>query len=320
MNQSIREVYLRFADKVEPTSAAWARVCRWVTATPWLCHRLDRLPEDRRQPRLFLAACRYLGLDQEIDDDLMRFDWLVDDWWEQIRELMLSRPSHVDEVGRCAVFVPLLAGLPQPVRLVELGANLGLYLNLDRYHYRSQDRQAAGSRADVGPELVYEQVGQAPEDPGGLVVADRLGVGPRPLRSPTADDAKWLRTLAWPDSRREKLLDGALAVLRDHPVRLLEGQIPEAVVWLEAEVARLRAGSGSVVIMHSGLWSDLPKSARKQVASFIQDSGAHHLSFEPPRAIPGLAAPDPGRPYWVAALDGQARAVACPAGTWVQWL
>ncbi|RRD46686.1 hypothetical protein [Arachnia propionica] len=74
-------------------------------------------------------------------------------------------------------------------------------------------------------------------------------------------------------------------------------------------VARMRVGRGVGFVVG---W--LRVSPRRRGA------GVHHLSFEGPRIMPGISAPRPSRPHFVAALDGRALAVASPHGRWVDWL
>jgi hypothetical protein len=50
---------------------------------------------------------------------------------------MLARRTQTNEAARCAVLLPALALLPQPLALIEVGASAGLCLLYDewRYHY-----------------------------------------------------------------------------------------------------------------------------------------------------------------------------------------
>ena len=48
---------------------------------------------------------------------------------------MLERRTQTNEPARCALMLPLLAALPQPLALLEVGASAGLCLLPDRYGY-----------------------------------------------------------------------------------------------------------------------------------------------------------------------------------------
>ncbi|WP_185744387.1 DUF2332 domain-containing protein [Arachnia propionica] len=320
--QGIRELYETFARETAPTSPLWERVCLWVTRSPRICTVLERLPEDKQQPNLFLAALKYLGLHGTFDDgDDWYFEAVVEDRWEEIRQLILTRCTQTNEAGRCTVLAPILASLPQPVHLVELGASAGLTLQPDRYHYDLGDGVVPGSRADEGaPVLATTMTGLAPASPERLVIGERLGVDARPVHL-GKDDLAWLRALVWPgEEDREEQLVLAAGVQRQHPARILQGVLPEAFVWLDREIRAWAELPGSVVVMHSAFAMYLDRAQRMELTRHLADLGVHHLSFEGPRIMPGISAPRPSRPHFVAALDGRALAVASPHGRWVDWL
>ena len=60
-------------------------------------------------------------------------------------------PPQTNEAGRCAVLLPVLAALPQPLALLEVGASAGLCLYPDRYAYRYGDHGDRLRR--TGPRL-----------------------------------------------------------------------------------------------------------------------------------------------------------------------
>ena len=62
---------------------------------------------------------------------------------------IMSRATQTNEVGRCATLLPLLASLPGPLALLEVGCSAGLCLFPDRYSYRF-----TGSRGDVAVDPV----------------------------------------------------------------------------------------------------------------------------------------------------------------------
>ncbi len=61
---------------------------------------------------------------------------------------MTTRSTQTSEPGRCATLLLLLARLPQPLALLEVGASAGLCLLPDRYGY---DYQVAGRHQRLIP-------------------------------------------------------------------------------------------------------------------------------------------------------------------------
>ncbi|MBV8998283.1 MAG: DUF2332 family protein [Solirubrobacterales bacterium] len=54
---------------------------------------------------------------------------------DEIATVMASRRTQTNEPARCATLLPVLARLPQPLALVEVGAAAGLCLLPDYYAY-----------------------------------------------------------------------------------------------------------------------------------------------------------------------------------------
>ena len=54
---------------------------------------------------------------------------------DALRAVMLERSTQTNEPGRCAALLPVLAGLPEPLALLEVGASAGLCLLPDFYGY-----------------------------------------------------------------------------------------------------------------------------------------------------------------------------------------
>ena len=113
-----------------PTYFEWASAIAHDDVALAMIHQL---PLRCQQPNLLLASCRFLGVEPCPRAVFRKF--LLSNW-SQIVDVALRRRTKTNEPGRCAVLLPLLASLPQPLALLEVGASAGLCLFPDRYSYR----------------------------------------------------------------------------------------------------------------------------------------------------------------------------------------
>ena len=129
----VSTTYIRFAeDEARDRSPLYAELSRGVASDPEVIGLLLTLPREKRQPNLFLSAARHLfgtptGWDQFRSGILENKDAL--------RAAMLARSTQTNEPGRCAALLPILARLPEPLALLEVGASAGLCLLPDFYAY-----------------------------------------------------------------------------------------------------------------------------------------------------------------------------------------
>ena len=194
----VSTAYLRFAeDEVRDKSPLYCELLRGAAADPAVIGFLLTLPREKRQPNLFLAAARHLfgtpaGWDQ------LRSRVLQDT--DTLRAVMLARSTQTNEPGRCAALLPVLAGLPEPLALLEVGASAGLCLLPDFYAY------------DYGGALVAPEVQRltspvftcainaatpVPTRPPRVVWRAGLDLNPVDLADPA--EVAWLEALVWPE-------------------------------------------------------------------------------------------------------------------------
>src|SRR5712691_6630564 len=120
----VATAYLRFAeDEVRDLSPLYGELLHGVASDPEVIGFLLTLPREKRQPNLFLAAARHL-FGMLASWDQFRSDVLQDK--DALRATMLARSTQTNEPGRCAALLPVLAGLPEPLALLEVGASAGL--------------------------------------------------------------------------------------------------------------------------------------------------------------------------------------------------
>lgn len=317
----ITELYEWFAFEVEPSSPAWARVCRQVAATPSLAAALDALPGAARQPNLFLGAMKYLGGPLDADPGLP--GWAASHW-PQIERLVTTRFTQTNEVGRCAVIAPVLASLPQPIALIEVGMSAGLGLFPDLYGYRwhlDGDSVVTAGTTD-GPVIDCSVTGSGlplavPQ------IAWRAGIDRNPLDPEDPHDVAWLKALVWPgEEAREQRLTSALRLVAGREVLTVAGDIIDALPGVVAAAP----SSATVVVLHSATLAYLPRDKRERYLALLTDLGVHWVTNEGAKVVPAVreALPegfeDDPRPCFVLALDGEPLARVGSHGQWLEWI
>src|SRR5262245_27285862 len=116
--RTTRAWYLDFAGEAHGSSALYERLARAVADDARLLDMVDQLPEPKRQPNLLFAATRYLG--GPVQDPVTFRDFMVGRW-DDVSAVMRHRRTQTNEAGRCAVLLPVLARLAQPLALLEVG-------------------------------------------------------------------------------------------------------------------------------------------------------------------------------------------------------
>jgi hypothetical protein len=319
--ESIPELYEWFATEVEVSSPAWARVARQVASTPSIAYLLDTLPPVARQPNLFFGALKFLG--GPLDAGATLPEWVADHW-TRIERIATTRFTQTNEVGRCAVIAPVLASLPQPIALIEVGMSAGLGLFPDLYGYRWTLDDGNVITAGTSPEVIIECRVSGTGLPLALPeVAWRAGIDRNPLDPADHDDAAWLRALVWPgEEARESRLGAALRTVAGRDALRVAGDITEALPGVVAAAPR----GATVVVVHSATLAYLPRDARERHLALLTELGVHWVSNEGFKVVPAVRAAlpegfeDDPRPYFVLALDGVPLARVGSHGQWLEWL
>ena len=239
------ELYLRFAVReVREHSPAYENLARGIAADARLLALIDELPPIKRQPNLLLASVRFLG--GPVADFAPFRSWVVRHWAE-VRDTILTRRTQTNEVGRCASLLPVLAGLAQPLALIEVGASAGLCLYPDRYRYHYDDLPAVGP-ADSPVVLACRTNGKVPVPGRVPEVVWRAGLDLNPLDVRDEEEMRWLECLVWPGQDERLLrLRGAIRVAREDPPHLVRGDLNETLRDLVALAPRRPRWSCSTV-------------------------------------------------------------------------
>jgi hypothetical protein len=307
--------YRRFAEtEARGWSPCYEQWALGVSEDPDLLGLLDNLPAPKRLPNLLFAAARYSGIPA---GPFPAFRETLLARWPEVRQVMLARLTQTNEPGRCATLLPLLAALPQPLALLEVGASAGLCLFPDRYGYRYGDHPPLGEPG--APTLDCAITGPVPVPTALPHVVWRAGIDLNPLDLRDPDDVRWLEALIWPehDHRRTRLA-AAIAVARAEPPLLVTGDLNERLTALAATAPR----DATLVVFHSAVLAYLDAESRAAFVDTVRGLDARWIANEGPGALPVAAppSPDPTRALFLVTLDSTPVAYAAGHGQSLHWL
>ena len=141
---STATTYAEFAAReARGSSPAYERLSLAVSRDRAMLARLDRLPLAKRQPNLLFAASVFSAGRSATRPPSATSSCPAG---PGVEAQMRARSTQTNETGRCALLLPVLAALPQPLALLEIGASAGLNLFPDRYAYRYGDRRLGPAR------------------------------------------------------------------------------------------------------------------------------------------------------------------------------
>ncbi|GAA0800446.1 DUF2332 domain-containing protein [Spirilliplanes yamanashiensis] len=305
------DVYREFAEReARGVSPAYERLALAVADDAEVLALLGTVPPARRQPNLLFAVVRSLGGPV---DDPEAFARYVVRRWAAVAAGLRVRATQTNEAGRCAVLLPVLAALPQPLALLEVGASAGLCLYPDRYSYRYGD-VAVGSG---GPVLECAAAGVTPPAAPPRVVW-RAGLDLNPLDVRRAADLAWLEALVWPEQvhRRDRLRAAAAVAAADPPL-LVRGDLVDD---LPALAARAPAGA-TLVVFHTSVLYQVPPARRDAFAAVVRGLPGHWVANEAAEVLPHPRLPEPPDRtlHNVLALDGRPLAWTRPHGQGMSW-
>jgi hypothetical protein len=191
----------------------------------------------------------------------------------------LERAVQTNEVGRSAAllggFLAVAAETGLGLRVLEIGASAGLNLRWDRFRYEAPD-WAFGDVAS--PARVPCEYSGRPPLPQAVWVMERAGCDMDPIDATTEDGALWLQAFVWPEQlERLELLRAAIEVARRTPASVEKMSAPD---WVEAQLARERAGSATV-IFHSIMWGYLTAADRERIEGALREAGERATEAAP---------------------------------------
>ena len=313
------ENYRRFARlEARGRSPLYEGLTEGVAEDPEVLRLLASLPPAKRQPNLLLGVVQYL---YGTAFDYPSFRRVVVEKWTEVSSTMLARRTQTNEVGRCAILLPLLAALPEPLALLEVGASAGLCLLVDRYRY-DYGRGILGQ--ENSPVLLHcEPRGSSTPTPNRLPdVVWRAGIDLDPVDTRDESATRWLEALVWPgEGDRLARLRAAIEVARQDPPRVLRADLRADLSEIIAEVP----SGATLVIFHSAVLAYVPSDGREAFAADVARLGPVWVANEGADVLPAVRRQvgdnelAEHQSHFLLSRDGNPIAWADPHGSWLQW-
>jgi hypothetical protein len=311
---SIADNYRAWGRDARGRSQAYEMLSYSVAEDDLILTFLAELPEPKQQPNLLFAAATYLlGAAPRLAElrTLVRRDPAG------LTRVMLARRTQTNEAARCATLLPVLAGLPEPLALIEVGASAGLTLLADRYSYDYEGHRITGTDPDA-PVIRCAVSGPVPLPDRVPVICWRAGLDLNPLDVTNDDDMRWLSCLLWPgEAGRAERLAGAIASARRDPPVIHRGDLLTDLPGLAAQAPP----EATLVVYHSAVLAYVASADRERFAAMVRGLGAVWLSNEAPGVVSGMPSEERDDGGCFVVRDGRTLlARADGHGTWLQWL
>jgi hypothetical protein len=340
-------MFAQFASTVETRAPLYGRLAMALADAPDVAGLLLQAPLTQRQPVLLLASVHELllqpgGADSELaryypnltaapdpGDPMPAFRRFCAARADELHELLATRSTQTNEIGRCALLLPVfgvLAAEMGPLAHLDVGTSAGLNLLLHSYHYRYQPGGEVGPDSPV--ELTCGTRGAVPVPAELPPVAARRGLDRAPIDPTDPVQRRWLEACVWPDQvDRFVRLRAALEMAAASPPRIVTG---DAVEDTPAHVRAL-AAAGHPVVTNTWVLNYLTGDERTQYLEALEALG-HQLDLswtfaESPALVPELPVPANDSALTTLVLvrwrDGrrtvQHLGTAHPHGYWLHW-
>ncbi len=217
------------------------------------------------------------------------------------------------------MLLPVLAKLPQPLALLEVGASAGLCLFPDRYGYEYPSRSLRPGEDNSYPVFPCKAAAniQLPETLPQIVW--RAGLDLNPLDAGDKDEAAWLETLIWPEQvERRHRLRLALGIVAAERPTIVKGDLlgPEfAALCLQAPQ------DATLVVFHTAVLAYVSNNGdRMGFADQVSALSDIWICNEAPGVMPhfGFSSADAPRRAFLLSVNNQPTAWTDPHGAWIE--
>ncbi|AZO26326.1 MULTISPECIES: DUF2332 domain-containing protein [Mesorhizobium] len=279
--------YARFADtEAHGRSPLYEELARAVAGDRVTLGFLSTLPDMKRQPNLLLAAVRHLF---GTPTGWTEFRQALLAHPNAVRSLMLERSTQTNEPGRCAALLPVLARLPQPLALLEVGTSAGLCLMPDLYGYDYGPTVIRAPAMPSEPPVFRCSASETtPLPTAAPQVVWRAGLDLSPIDAADPAQVAWLETLVWPEqTARLANLRAAVRIAATVKPRIVKGDLRGS------EIARLCSEApkdATLVVFHTAVLDYVSDPAdREAFAEQVMRLSPYWVSNEFPRVFPSIA-------------------------------
>ena len=227
-------------------SEAYYRLALAVAEDDDVVGFLSRMPV--AQPNLFFASVQLLAGRDHMPSTGPELRQFLRRRGGEVGDVMRSRRTQTNEVGRCAVLLPALP--PGPLALIEVGASAGLCLLLDQFYYELGPKPLGEVSSPVHVRCAL--AGPVPIPSAIPEIVWRRGLDLDPVDVRDEDAVRWLMACVWPDHHeRRRRLEGAIELARAQPPVVRAGDLVEDLPALLTEAP----DDAQLVVFHSAVLS-----------------------------------------------------------------
>ena len=343
-----------FADFAETSDAPlYADLAAGIAEDPELAGLLLAAPPSQRLPVLLFASVHWLLLAEPMaplarfypnlpvpDTSAGRKLGAIDAFRQfceersgALAELLATRRTQTNEIGRSALFVPSLAELAEqcgPLVHLDVGASAGLNLLIPHYAFVYEPGGMVAQESTV--TITCSTRGEVPVPAAHPPIAAAIGLDTDPIDVNDPLQARWLEACVWPDQvERFERLRAAIEIANRVGVDVRRGDAVDVVGDLVGEAA----ASGHPVVTTSWVLNYFAAEARRQFVGALERAARSvdlsWLFAESPPLCPELPGMPPARrgpkqPTAVVVVrwrggrrDARHVGDAHPHGRWLHW-